>query len=52
MKYMIMMFGDQAGMQASRSVEWIKEMIEFMHRLNADLIASGERLASRRAGSL
>ena len=30
MKYMIMMFGDQATMMEERSVEWIKEMIEFM----------------------
>ena len=47
MKYLIMMFGDQAGMQAERSVEWIKEMIAFMGRLNEDLIASGELVAAQ-----
>ncbi|MCW2633220.1 MAG: hypothetical protein JWR88_2182, partial [Pseudonocardia sp.] len=30
MKYMLMMFGDQASMMEMRSVEWIKEMIQFM----------------------
>jgi hypothetical protein len=39
---MIMMFGDQAGLTESRSVEWIKEMIQFMHRLNDDLTKAGE----------
>lgn len=42
MKYMIMMFGDQAGMLETRSVEWIREMIGFMHALNDDLIRAGE----------
>ena len=46
MKYMIMMFGDQAGMQETRSMEWIKEMIEFMGRLNDDLVASGELVSA------
>jgi hypothetical protein len=39
---MIMMFGDQAGMMESRSLDWIKDMIQFMHSLNDDLIRSGE----------
>ena len=42
MKYMIMMFGDQAGMMESRTPEWIREMIGFMHNLNDDLTRSGE----------
>ena len=42
MKYMVMMFGDQAGMMQERSREWIREMIGFMHSLNADLVRSGE----------
>jgi hypothetical protein len=42
MKYMIMMFGDQASMMESRSTDWIKEMIEFMGTLADDLAASGE----------
>jgi hypothetical protein len=40
-KYMIMMFGNQAGMMESRSVEWIREMIQFMHRFNDDLQRDG-----------
>ena len=39
-KYMIMMFGDQASMIEQRSTEWIKEMIQFMHKLNQDLTGS------------
>lgn len=42
MKYMIMMFGSQAAMMENQSTEWITEMIQFMHTLNADLTASGE----------
>ena len=42
MKYMIMMFGDQASMMERRSLEWVKEMIQFMHKLNQDLTDSGE----------
>jgi hypothetical protein len=41
MKYMIMMFGDQSGLE-DKSKEWIMEMIEFMHKIDADLRASGE----------
>jgi hypothetical protein len=46
MKYLIMMFGDQASMLERRSVEWVKEMIEFMHQLNADLTTSGELVSA------
>jgi hypothetical protein len=42
MKYMIMMFGSQAAMMESQTKEWIVEMIDFMHRLNTDLMKSGE----------
>ncbi len=42
MKYMIMMFGSAASMMASQPKEWIAEMIQFMHTLNADLTHSGE----------
>src|SRR5712692_5064614 len=41
MKYMIMMFGDQSGME-SQTPEWIKEMFQFMHNFNADIQKSGE----------
>jgi hypothetical protein len=46
MKYMIMMFGDQASMLERRSSEWIREMIQFMHKLNDDLTTSGELVAA------
>ncbi|HEY2723879.1 MAG TPA: YciI family protein [Pseudonocardiaceae bacterium] len=46
MKYMIMMFGDQASMMEMRSMEWVKEMIDFMHTLNDDLTKSGELVAA------
>ena len=42
MKYMIMTFGDQATMLQERTVEWVREMIQFMHDLNSDLQKSGE----------
>lgn len=42
MKYMIMMFGDQATMMETKSEEWVRDMIQFMHTLNADLERSGE----------
>jgi hypothetical protein len=45
-KYMLMMFGDQAGMMEARSLEWIREMIGFMKSYNADLVASGEFVAA------
>jgi hypothetical protein len=39
---MIMMFGSQSGLMERRSVEWIREMIQFMHQLNDDLSTRGE----------
>ena len=47
MKYMIMMFGDQAGMMESRSVEWIREMIQFMHKFNDDLTHDGALVSAQ-----
>jgi hypothetical protein len=41
MKYMIMTFGDQSGLEG-RSPEWIKGMIEFMQRIDVELNESGE----------
>lgn len=42
MKWMIQMFGDQATMVESRSDEWIRDMIQFMHTLDQELHESGE----------
>src|SRR5439155_10952412 len=42
MKYMIMMFGSQATMLEAQPIEWIREMMNFMHTLNDDLTRSGE----------
>jgi hypothetical protein len=42
MKYMVMMFGDQATLMETRSLDWIKEMIEFMTQVDLDLKESGE----------
>ena len=47
MKYMIMMFGDQASMTETRSLDWIKSMIQFMHTLNEDLASAGELAEAR-----
>jgi hypothetical protein len=41
MKYMIMTFGDASALEG-KSPEWIKEMIEFMHRIDVELTESGE----------
>jgi hypothetical protein len=41
MKYMIMTFGDRSGL-VERSPAWIKEMIDFMRRIDEELAASGE----------
>ena len=46
MKYLIAMFGDQATMVASKSTEWIKDMIRFMEDLDRELAESGERVDS------
>jgi len=47
MKYMIMMFGDQAGMMENPKTtpEWIRDMVGFMTTLNSELSASGEFVA-------
>jgi hypothetical protein len=42
MKYMIMMFGSAEGMMEVKSTDWIKEMIQFMRKLDQDLRDSGE----------
>jgi hypothetical protein len=41
MKYMIMTFGDQSGLEG-KSPEWIREMIGFMQRIDVELADSGE----------
>lgn len=46
MKYLIMMFGDQATMVEARTPEWIREMIGFMTRLDQELTDSGELVGS------
>jgi hypothetical protein len=42
MKYLIMMFGDQATMMETRSTEWIRSMIGFMQDLDQELRDAGE----------
>jgi len=42
MKYMIMMFGDQGTMMETQTPEWIKDMIEFMQKLDGELKEAGE----------
>lgn len=42
MKYMIMMFGEAAGMMETEPPAWIKEMIGFMVQIDKDLRDSGE----------
>jgi hypothetical protein len=42
MKYLIMMFGDQGTMIETRSTEWIRSMIAFMHDLDHELRDAGE----------
>ena len=42
MKYLIMMFGDQATMIETRSTEWIRSMIGFMKDLDHELRDAGE----------
>jgi hypothetical protein len=41
MKYTIMTFGDQSGLEG-KSPEWIREMIAFMKRIDVELAESGE----------
>jgi hypothetical protein len=38
---MIMTFGDRSGL-TGKSPEWIKQMIDFMRRIDVELAASGE----------
>jgi hypothetical protein len=45
MKYMIMTFGGTSGLEG-KSPEWIKEMIEFMQRIDVELTESGELVAT------
>jgi hypothetical protein len=46
MKYLIAMFGDQATMVATKSTEWIKDMIRFMEDMDRELAESGEKVDS------
>jgi hypothetical protein len=46
MKYMIMMFGDQASMVETKTPEWIVEMIAFMRQVSDDLSKAGELVAA------
>jgi hypothetical protein len=41
MKYTIMTFGDQSGLEG-KSPEWIREMIAFMKRIDVELAESGK----------
>jgi hypothetical protein len=45
-KYMIMMFGDQAGLMEQRSPEWIREMIQFMRNFGQELVDAGELVST------
>ena len=45
MKYMIMMIGDPTTMMEVKSIEWIKNMIEFMGTINDELAEAGELVA-------
>jgi hypothetical protein len=40
-KYMILTFGDQSGLEG-KPPEWLKEMIRFMVRIDAELTQAGE----------
>jgi hypothetical protein len=42
MKYIIMMFGDQNTMMETRSPEWIREMLAFMHAMDQEIRDAGE----------
>jgi hypothetical protein len=46
MKYMVMMFGDQASMVETRPKEWIVEMVAFMRQVSEDLSEAGELVAA------
>ncbi len=45
MKFMIMVFGDRAGLHA-KPTEWIERMVAFMVRLDDELARSGELVYS------
>jgi hypothetical protein len=47
MKWMILMFGDQATMVETRTPEWIRQMIRFMTDMDEELRSSGERVDSQ-----
>ncbi len=42
MKYMILLFGDQNTMMETKSVEWIREMIQLMQDIDQELRDKGE----------
>lgn len=42
MKYLMAMYGDAAPMLATRSKEWVTEMIQYMQQLDVDLRERGE----------
>ena len=44
MKYMLMLFGDQATMLERHTPEWVTEMVAFMGGFNAELEKTGEML--------
>ncbi len=46
MKYIVMLFGDQATMVEVRSPEWIRSMIGFMQGIEKELAESGDLVAS------
>jgi hypothetical protein len=46
MKYMIMMFGNQETVLATKSQEWIREMIEFMGTFTGKIQAAGELITA------
>jgi hypothetical protein len=46
MKYMIMMFGGVGAAVETRSPEWIKNMQQFMGKLDTELQEAGEVVAS------
>jgi hypothetical protein len=46
MKYIVMMFGDQASMLEMHSMDWVHEMLGFMDQVKTDLAASGELVAA------
>ena len=47
MKYIVMMFGDQATMVEVRTPEWIREMFQFMQGIDQELRDSGELIDSQ-----